>query len=241
MNLTIDEEPRVSVITPSYNKRAYVLQGIDSVLNQNYKNIEYMIIENSTDLETRALVKEKAKTDPRIIYIERDYNEERFDKYITAHILNEYLPQLTGKYIIYMSDDDLLYPDCLKDSVEFLEDESDEKRWICYHSQKTSRIKGDGTFEFIGTMKASIKRGFNSVNPQVDCQLDGGQMMMRRECLDFLDQPYYTTDLHEASHCDGLFMERLAKQFSFWPLLDDNKALSEHRRVNESTWIKPWN
>lgn len=233
--------PKVSIITPSYNKARYVLDGIDSILKQTYPDFEYWIIENSTDKETRKIVKEKAKTDPRIVYVEEDYtDEERGAQYITAYILNQYLPKLKGKYILYMSDDDLLQPDCLKDSVAYMEDESEEKRWVSYHSQLLSRVRDDGSFEQVSTMKASVKRGFNSVNPQVDCMLDGGQMMMRRECLDYIEQPYYPTDLPNASHCDGLFMEKLAKHFSFWPIPNENKALSIHRRVNESTWVKPW-
>ena len=48
-------EPKITIVTPSYNQGAYLKECIESIINQNYANLEYFVIDggstdNSTDI-----------------------------------------------------------------------------------------------------------------------------------------------------------------------------------------------
>lgn len=62
----------VSVIMPAYNMEKYIGDTIESVLNQIYKNLELIIINDGSSDGTKEIVEKYQHMDERIIYIEQE-------------------------------------------------------------------------------------------------------------------------------------------------------------------------
>jgi spore maturation protein CgeD len=224
--------PLASVFTPSYNKGHYATEAIASVLAQDFSDFEYWILENSTDGVTR---KEIAPLlgDPRVIYEEIELTAgERERTYPTAVLLNRYYPKANGKYIFYLSDDDLLEPSCVSRCVEFME--ADPQRRVCYFGLLHASLR-EGGFMPTGGIPALHPMGMGTELPVVDSRIDGGQIAHRKDCLDWIGPPYFPEQAEHgiACHADGLFMQKMAREFTFHPV---EEFLVTHRRTPLSTW-----
>ena len=56
----------VSVITPIYNSEKYISKTINSVINQSYKNLEIILVDDGSTDKTYEILKKYAKMDKRI-------------------------------------------------------------------------------------------------------------------------------------------------------------------------------
>lgn len=107
----IAEQPLVSIVTPTYNREKYILETVHSMLAQTYRNIEYIVVDDgSTDNTLEILEKYKEK-----IKIESHANIGQ------VKTLNRAWKNCKGKYIGYLSSDDLLYPNAVEELVALIE------------------------------------------------------------------------------------------------------------------------
>ena len=68
--------PLVTIVTPTYNSEKFLEKTILSVINQSYKNIEYIIIDGNSDDGTIKIVKKYRK---KISYIIKENDEGMYD------------------------------------------------------------------------------------------------------------------------------------------------------------------
>ncbi len=112
----MNNQPLVSVIIPTYNRKKYVVKAIDSVLKQTYKNIEIIVIDDGSADGTDEIISEFSKKNPGIISIKNKTNLG------FVKTLNKGISSAKGKYIARLDDDDFWRDSQkLEKQVEFFE------------------------------------------------------------------------------------------------------------------------
>lgn len=109
--------PKVSIILPTYNGAKYIKASIDSCLNQTYKNIELIIVDDGSIDKTKDII--EAYNDERIKYIKHNKNLG------LAEALNTGFANSTGEYLTWTSDDNIYAPNSIETMVNFLNTHSE--------------------------------------------------------------------------------------------------------------------
>lgn len=107
----------ISVLMSIYNEKIeWIEQAINSILNQTYQNLEYIIIIDNPNLPDNIVeyLEFKAQNDERIILI---YNIENLG---LAKSLNTGLQMARGKYIARMDADDISMPNRLEKELDYI-------------------------------------------------------------------------------------------------------------------------
>jgi len=127
--------PRVSVLMPTYNRPAYFARALESALNQTYRNIQVIAV-NDGGKDVKPII--DGCNDPRVVFIDRKENRGK------AYSLNEALERADGKYIAYLDDDDIYYPNHVQVLVDALESQPQFGAAYSdlYHAR--CRVRSDG-------------------------------------------------------------------------------------------------
>lgn len=108
------KNPTISVLMSVYNGSKYLSTSIDSILNQTYKDFEFIITNDCSNDESFEILKKYEKLDERIKIINNKEN-----KGLTKS-LNSMLLAVKGKFIVRMDDDDFAYPNRFEEQVNFM-------------------------------------------------------------------------------------------------------------------------
>jgi len=96
--------PKISIITPSYNQGKFIEETIQSVLSQNYPNLEYIIIDGGSTDNTIEVIK---NYESQISYWVSEPDRGQ------THALNKGLARATGDILAYLNSDDYYLPGTL--------------------------------------------------------------------------------------------------------------------------------
>jgi glycosyltransferase involved in cell wall biosynthesis len=96
--------PLVSIIIPFYNTGALADKLIASTLNQSYKNLEIIFVNDGSTDDTPKLLEKFQKQDKRVILISQENSGS------AAGSRNSGLKKVTGKYIMFFDSDDEVHP-----------------------------------------------------------------------------------------------------------------------------------
>jgi glycosyltransferase involved in cell wall biosynthesis len=106
------DEPLVTYLISTYNRRHYLAQALKSALQQTHRNLQIIVVRDGGD-EVRDIV--KSFGDERLLLLDRPRNRG------LAYSYNEAIPYARGKYIAYLGDDDFHYPHHIETHVRALE------------------------------------------------------------------------------------------------------------------------
>jgi glycosyltransferase involved in cell wall biosynthesis len=105
--------PTVSICIPTYNRRDYLRETLDSVLAQTYKDYEIVIVDDGSTDGTEDMIKELG------IPVTYHWQENSGD----AAARNKLVELARGEYISFIDSDDLLLPDAIERMVEVMKSE----------------------------------------------------------------------------------------------------------------------
>lgn len=100
--------PLVSVIFTSYNYSRYLEKSIRSILQQNYRDFELIIIDDASTDSSPDIIRRIAKEDDRIHAIYHSSNQG------ISRTQNQGIEKSVGKYVAFCASDDIWHPDKLK-------------------------------------------------------------------------------------------------------------------------------
>lgn len=107
----------VTVITPVYNGEPYLHDCIQSVLNQTYRNIHYVIVDNCSNDRSLKIADEAAAADSRVTVVRNDEHVgviQNWNRSLGA--VDDH-----SKYVKFVHADDWLFPTCVTRMVEVAE------------------------------------------------------------------------------------------------------------------------
>lgn len=102
--------PKISIVTASFNQARFVTQAIESVLKQNYPNFEHIIFDNCSSDGSVDIFKKY----PHLIWASEPDNGQ-------SEALNKGFRKATGEFIGWLNADDLYLPGCFFSMVKFFE------------------------------------------------------------------------------------------------------------------------
>jgi len=128
--ITASQKPKVSICVPTYNRKNYLKETLDSILAQTYKEYEIVVVDDGSTDGTEDMIKQLG------VPIAYHWQENGGD----AAARNKLIELARGKYISFIDSDDLLFPDAIERLVQVVETEAEDV--IAYGSYV--RIDHDG-------------------------------------------------------------------------------------------------
>lgn len=95
------KEPLISVILPIYNVEQWVKESLQSVCDQDYRNLEIVVINDGSKDSSRAICEQIAKQDSRVVIIDQENGG-------LSAARNSGIEKSQGEYIVFVDSDDLI-------------------------------------------------------------------------------------------------------------------------------------
>ena len=183
--------PRVSLGLPVYNGEKYLAEAIDSILAQDFRDFELLIVDNASTDRTAEICQAYAAADNRIRYYRNEHNLGAFGNFNRAFELR------SGEFFKWCASDDKISPNFIGACVAALDADPDA---VLAYSTTESIDENGNAIPLIGGMMAEKKdprpaRRYRSVlKDRGGCTEVFGLFRSSALARSSLHRPYYGSD-----------------------------------------------
>jgi glycosyltransferase involved in cell wall biosynthesis len=175
--------PLITIVTPSYNQGKFIEETIQSVLNQTYKNIQYILVDGGSNDDTMEIVNRYHDRIDTIIH-EKDKGQ--------ADAINKGFRLAKGELVGWINSDDILYPDCVEKIVELYQT---NRNGAIYYGSKSNFIDEKGDVLKLNVLEIPNREFLLNTSYSVIQQGSFYASELVKKC-DYLDETlYYCMDL----------------------------------------------
>ena len=132
----MQEKPLVSVICLCYNHSKFVLESLNSVKSQTFKNIELIIVDDCSTDNSVEVIKLWLLNHPEVLFIDNKTNLGNLKSFNNALKISK------GDYIIDLAADDLLYTNCIENQLSAFENSTYKNLGAVYGNAEIIDEKG---------------------------------------------------------------------------------------------------
>lgn len=223
--------PFFTCILLSHDKPKYVWEAINSVRNQTFTDWECILFDSGVLYDLNFF--KELEQDKRFNIVKSwETPQLRKRKTIASWCFNECFREnmVHGKYVTYLCDDDLLYPNAYQTFFDFLNNRIGIQ--ACYATVDQTVTGEDGVRHSLGTIAANGIRGSCVQGTKMDLMLDYLQLCHSTDLLkEFPTDEYWPEAKEHVAHADGLFLEKVGL---FTPIYPIHVTIGENRKVASS-------
>lgn len=130
--------PKVSIIIPLYNSESHIKLAVDSCLNQTYKNVEIIVIDDGSSDNSKGAISEYIITG-KVRYFYQENKERSVARNFGLNVAK-------GDFINFLDSDDLLHSSKIKKHMEYMEEHKE-----CFATYSSVEYFDDVTNENLST------------------------------------------------------------------------------------------
>lgn len=203
----------VSVVIPVYNREKTIVRAVKSVLNQTYKNIEVIVVDDCSSDKSRVVIENAFSENNNVRYICLEKNSG-------ACVARNRGVQLSkGKYVAFLDSDDAFLPNKIEKQISCL---CETNAQLC--ATDYIRYRKDGSEEIVKTKSGSQEEVYNEL---LYCNfITTGTLLGYKEC--FVEVPF---DESLPRYQDWDLVLRLSQKYTFC-FLEENTLLQYFQPVS---------
>ena len=212
--------PKISIVTPSFNQGQFLEETICSVLDQEYANLEYIVIDGGSSDESVDIIR---KYEKHLAYWESEKDRGQ------VHAINKGLARTTGDIFAYINSDDVYRPGAFATVADYFTQQPNAE-WVCGDTEMFGEGYATEIIQAVVPKSAAHCLSWDYKAPQP------GHFWKRKLMGDGFDEDWrydFDHDLYVRLLLAGHKCEHIPQTFAGYRLHPASKTVAEERRFDE--------